>query len=89
MFVEHRLHFGGVDVLPAGDDHVLDPIDDVDKAVVVRVANVAGVEPPFCVDRFGGGVGSIPVSGHDVGAARADLAARTDGTGLAGQVEDG
>ena len=34
-----------VDVLAAGDDHVLDPVDEVDVAVGVEVALVAGVVP--------------------------------------------
>jgi hypothetical protein len=33
---------GGVDVLPVGHDHVLEPVDDEQVAVVVQVAAVAG-----------------------------------------------
>ena len=39
------LDLGRVDVEPAGDDHVLEPVDDVQVAVVVQVADVAGVMP--------------------------------------------
>jgi hypothetical protein len=35
MVGEHVLDFGAVDVFAAGDDHVLDPVDDVDEALVV------------------------------------------------------
>ena len=45
VLVEHPLHLGAGDVLAAGHDHVLEPVDDVEVAVVVEHADVAGVEP--------------------------------------------
>jgi hypothetical protein len=36
------LHLGRVHVLPAADDHVLEPVDDVQVALLVEVAAVAG-----------------------------------------------
>ena len=45
VLVEHALDLGAGDVLAAGHDHVLEPIDDVEVAVVVPHADVAGVEP--------------------------------------------
>ena len=39
------LDLGRVDVLAAGDDHVLDAVDDVGPAVVVDPDHVAGAEP--------------------------------------------
>src|SRR3954449_1567661 len=43
--VDDRLHLGAVDVLPAGDDHVLLAVDDVVEAVLVLAHEVARVEP--------------------------------------------
>ena len=45
VLVEHPLDLGAGDVLAAGHDHVLEPVDDVEVAVVVLHADVAGVEP--------------------------------------------
>ena len=45
VLVERLLDLGGIDVLAAGDDHVLDPVDDIDEAVLVHIAAVAGVQP--------------------------------------------
>ena len=45
VFVEHALDLGGGDVLPAGDDHVLLAVLDVEEAVLVEPADVAGPEP--------------------------------------------
>ena len=42
---DRRLDLGAVDVLAAAQHHVLDPVDDVDEAVLVDAARVAGVEP--------------------------------------------
>ena len=88
MLVEHRLHLGGVDVLASGDDHVLHPVHDVDEAVVIEETDVAGVEPSPRVDRVDGGSGLVPVAGHDVRTARADLAAHPRFAGAARDVEN-
>ena len=42
---QHVLDLGRVHVLAAGHDHVLHPVVDVEVAVVVEVAGVAGAEP--------------------------------------------
>ena len=45
MLVQHALDLGTGDVLAAGDDHVLEPVDDEQVAVLVPNADVAGVKP--------------------------------------------
>ena len=45
VFEQGRLDLDGVDVLPAPDDHVLGPVDDVDEALVVQAGDVARVQP--------------------------------------------
>ena len=45
VLVEHPLDLGAGDVLAARHDHVLEPVDDEEVAVVVAHADVAGVEP--------------------------------------------
>jgi hypothetical protein len=45
VFVEDILHLGRVDVLAAGDDHIVDPVDEKQVAVLVEVARIAGKEP--------------------------------------------
>jgi len=43
--------FDRIDVLAAGNDHVLDPIDDIDESVVVHVAAVAYASQPSMTAR--------------------------------------
>jgi hypothetical protein len=45
MVVRHLLDLAGVHVLPAREDHVLLPVDDVEVAVGVLASEVAAVEP--------------------------------------------
>ena len=45
VLVERGFDLGRVDVLAAADDDVLQPVDDVEVAVGVEAAEVAGVEP--------------------------------------------
>ena len=45
MRVEHLLDLARIDVVAVADDHVLEPVDEEQVAVVVDVAEVAGREP--------------------------------------------
>src|SRR5229473_4595334 len=40
--VNRTLYIGRIDIVAAGDDHVLEAIDDEQIAVLVEVANIAG-----------------------------------------------
>ncbi len=87
VFVQHALDFGARDVLAAGHDHVLQPVDDVEIAVVVLHADVAGVEPA-ALERGVGRVGIAPVTLEHLGTAQHDLAAFARGDGCAVVVPD-
>src|SRR4029077_20625598 len=64
---------GAIDVLAAGHDHVLGPVDQEHEALLVLVAEVAGAVP--AVDEGGRRLfGLVPVARHHVGAADDDLA---------------
>jgi hypothetical protein len=49
----------GVDLLPAPVDHVVGPPDEEQVAVLVQVAEVAGVQPAVIVDRAGPPAGGV------------------------------
>ena len=74
---QHPLDLGGVDVGAAADDHQALAVAEVEVAVVVEEADVAGVQLA-AGERLGGGVGALPVAEHQavpvVGGADADLA---------------
>ncbi|MNM90031.1 hypothetical protein D3C81_1022770 [compost metagenome] len=76
MARQRVLHLGRIDVLAAADDHVLEAVDQEDKAFFVHVAAVAGMHPAIA-DGLGGGFRLVPVSKHDVGSAHHDLPGRT------------
>ena len=73
-FDEPLLDLDAVDVLAAADDHVLLAVGDEEEALVVEVADVAGVQPAVGIDRLGGGLGLVPVAGHEDRAGDAHLA---------------
>ena len=56
VVVERLLDLPRVDVVAAADDHVLHAVDDEEVAVLVAVAEVAGVEPA-APHGLGGGLG--------------------------------
>ncbi len=70
---EDLLDLDRVDVLAAGDDHVLLAVDERDVAVLVDLAEVAGVEPA-AAERLGRRLRQHPVPGEDVLAAHEQLA---------------
>ena len=70
---QHFLHFTRIDVAAAGDDHVLGTVGEGQEALLVEVADVAGVEPAVHQGRGAGGV-VAPVAAHHRGAAHGDLA---------------
>ena len=86
--VEELLDLARVDVLPAADDHVLDPADDVAVAVLAHLGEVAGVHPAVGVDGLGGLLGVVPVAEHHRVAAGAELAGLPALDGLAGDRVD-
>src|SRR3712207_9121957 len=54
LFRSELLDLARVHVLPAADDHVLDPADDVEVAGVVHDGEVAGVHPAGGVEDLRG-----------------------------------
>src|SRR4029450_10342374 len=74
MAPQHLLDLAGEDVEAAGDDHVLLAIDDVDEAVLVDNADVAGMVPAEGRGLARRGL-VVVVAQHDQAAAHHDLAA--------------
>ena len=70
---EHVLHLCGIDVLAAAHHHVLDPVVEVQVALVVAVAGVTGAQPALVVDRRVGVEGLRPITRHVVRGPGPDL----------------
>ena len=76
------------------DDDALDAGIQIHKAVLVHIADIAGVRPQLAVgvaaQQVGGLLGLVVVALHGGGGADADLAALTDGQlGLGARLENG
>src|SRR5262245_38341687 len=73
MLVENLFDLVAVDVLAAGDDHVLGAIDEEEIALSVHEAEIPAAIPPGPEDgrRL---LGFVPIPRHDVGATYDDLA---------------
>ncbi len=84
MLRQDPFDLGRVDVLAAADDHVLDAVGDVDVAVGIHVAAIAGAQPAVLGDRRGGRLRLAPVAAHQLFAADPDLARDTGRDRLAG-----
>ena len=79
VLVERGLDLGGVHVLAAADDDVLQAVDDVQVSVLVEPAHVAGSEPAVVGQRGRGRLGVVEVAAEHGRAPQPDLA------GLAGR----
>jgi PAS domain S-box-containing protein len=84
--VKNVLDFLGVDVLPAPDDQVLDPVDQGEVAVVVEPADIARVQPATA-QYLSGFLWPAQVAAHDIGSADDDLARLPGGQKLACRVD--
>jgi hypothetical protein len=71
---QERLQLGGCHLVGADLDELLEPVDDEHVAVLVDVAEVAGVQPAAGVEDLGGGVGAAQVAGHHLRAPCPQLA---------------
>src|SRR3984893_10843737 len=72
MLVNDGFDLAGIDILSAGDDHVFHAVEDVEIAVRVAVDKLAHSEQSV-FKRELGLVRIVPVTAHDVGAARHQL----------------
>lgn len=86
--VQDVLDLAGVDVVAGGDDHPLGPAPEVDEALLIHDAEVAGIDPGEAVrvmaEGLGGLVGVVHVLLHDGGARQQDLALLAVGQLLVG-----
>ena len=73
VLLQHILDLARVDVEATDEDHLFLPSADEEVAVVVELANVAGVQPAV-VKRLGRGRRQVPVAAHQLWAARQHLA---------------
>src|SRR3546814_14542951 len=74
MAAQRVLDIDGIDIEPAGYDHVLQPVLDEEETALVEVADVAGMQQAID-DRLGGLVRLLPVSSHQKDAASTHLPA--------------
>ena len=72
--VEVLFNIAGIDVEPRGDDHIVDAVHQIGKAVFVHVANIAGVKAA-ALQRVRGRIGVVTVALEDLWAFDADLSA--------------
>ena len=72
------LQLGGIHVVAVGDDHALDALAEVDEALLVHHAQVAGMDPGQSVGvgllGLGRLLGVVDILQHHGGAGQADLA---------------
>src|SRR3546814_3313128 len=61
---DDALDFGGVDILAAADDHVLDPVADEEIALGVEIAGVARQEEAIRGEHLRAFFGALPIAGH-------------------------
>src|SRR5207253_4016095 len=69
MRVNHGFDFAGINVLSAGNDHVLQTIENVEVSICVLIADIAGAKEavPECTLRL---LRVVPIATHDIRAAR-------------------
>ncbi len=77
MLIDRLLDHLRVDVEPAGNDHVLLAIDQIEIAIAVHVADVAG-QKAVADEGFSGFLFAIPVAARDVRTTDADFSGLPD-----------
>src|SRR5882762_6994235 len=87
VFVEDGLDLAGIDVLAARDDHVLHAVQDVQIPFRILITDVAGSKQPVA-ERAQRLFAIIPVTAHDVGAARNHFAGLPNAHLRSGLVHD-
>jgi hypothetical protein len=70
---KHSFNLGLIHVFTSTDDHVLKPVDDEQTAILVEVADVAGVKPSRIVEGGGSCFPIPPVPRGDIGPPDHDL----------------
>src|SRR6185503_20075427 len=88
VIADRALDLGGVDVLAAGDDHVLDADVDIEVAVLIHVAGIAGAEPAVAAESPGGRLRQVPVANHVGAGAGGDFANLARRQWFAVRIED-
>ena len=87
MLGEHRLDFGGVDILAPGDDQVIAPVEYPQAPRGVQGPEIPAVQPAPA-QGTGRGLGLAEIAPHEGAAANADLAGLARGQALAGRTRD-
>ncbi len=82
MLVEHVFHLARVDVVAAGDDHVLLAVHDPEEAILIHAGDVARVQPAL-PQNFGRLIGTLPVPLHHLRALECDLTCLARGQAFA------
>src|SRR6266852_1171904 len=68
MSVDHCFHLSRINVLTAGDNHVLEPVEDVKISHSVLLADISRSKESV-VKRFSRFFRIVPIATHDVGAS--------------------
>ncbi len=77
MLVQRLLDHARIDIVAAAQDHVLDPVDDEQIAVLVQIADIAGAQRAVDEDLLAL-ARLVPVTGHDL-RARAQISPTSPG----------
>ena len=88
MGQQRLFHFFGRHHFAAALDEILGAASQIDVAIIILIAQVAGVNPAG-TQRLPGGGFFLPVAGHHPGAARHDFAGFAQRHRLPGLVHDG
>ena len=70
---KHSFYFGAIDVFARGNDHILGAVGNINRAIFVEMAHVAGAQPAI-PKRGGCGLRVVPIAFHHHRAAHFKLA---------------
>ena len=87
MLLQHLLDLAGIDVLAAAHEHVVDPADEVEEAVLVAAEHVAGAVVAVPGHHLGGRLGQLVIARHQRAALHLELALVIDVPAVAHQPE--
>ena len=75
MADEELLNFTGEEILPAANDHLLEPTHDVDIPVNIHRGQIARMQPALAINGLGGLLRHLVVAGHHQETPATDFSA--------------
>ena len=74
MGIDRVFDFGRIDILAAGNDHVLHPVADIEVTIFIEIARIARAEPAVAINGLSRCIWHLPIASHVFGRSGGNFA---------------